>query len=298
MVLGQPRHLQVSPTGRAAVFGKPIGHSRSPALHNAAYSALGLDISYGAVEGGAEDAASLAAMLRSEPGWLGASVTMPLKHALVPLMDSVSERVSRLGTLNTIVVRSGPGGVALHGDNTDVDGIVRALAGLGLESAGRMAILGAGGTATAATEAARLLGARALDFVVRSGPRAADCLALAERSGMAAVAIDAATAGSRMGEYDAVVSTLPAHAADGLLADLRIHTLRPGTALLDVVYNPWPTALATAWSGAGGVAAGGLTMLVHQAVQQVRLFTGGTDAQREQVTNVMCDAVGVSRPVH
>ncbi|MGJ9402074.1 shikimate dehydrogenase [Arthrobacter sp. KK5.5] len=287
----------MTPSGRAAVFGQPIGHSKSPALHGAAYASLGLDISYSAVEAGQEDAPTLSAMLRSEPGWLGASVTMPLKRALVPFMDSVSERVSRLGTLNTIVVDGGPDGVRLHGENTDVDGVVRALADLGLTSPGRIAILGAGGTATAATAAAHLLGAHGVDFVVRSAARAAECVELARSFGLEARALDAPSAGARMGEYDAVVSTLPAGAADGLLADLRVDAIRPDAALLDVVYDPWPTKLAEAWSKAGGRTAGGLSMLVHQAVEQVRLFSGGTEDQRKQVTNVMCDAVGVARPV-
>lgn len=283
--------------GQAAVFGQPIGHSKSPALHRAAYAELGVDVHYRAIEAGVSDGPRLARMLREEPGWCGASVTMPLKQAMVPLMDSVSERVTRLGALNTVVVSGDPGPVRLHGENTDVDGIVQALGDAGATALGSVAILGAGGTASAATAAAHLLGARRLDFVVRDAGRAADVLALAGNGRCRAEAVDARTAGARIHQYDAVISTLPPHAADGMVDALGLDRLAPGTPLLDVAYDPWPSALAAAWTAAGGSVVGGLSMLVHQAVVQVRLFTGISGADWPHVTNVMCDAVGLPHPI-
>ncbi|GER22181.1 shikimate 5-dehydrogenase [Zafaria cholistanensis] len=283
--------------GRAAVFGRPIGHSRSPVLHRAAYALLGLDIGYTAVEGGEEEAPRIAAMLRSEPGWRGGSFTMPLKHVMVPLMDTVSDRVARLGVLNTVVVsRDGTGQVRLHGENTDVAGIVRALRDAGTTRLSRAAVLGAGGTAAAATEALAQLGAASLDYVVRTPARAAGVLALAADLGLEARAVSAEEAGARLGEYGAVVSTLPPHAADGMVGALRVDTVPARTPLLDVAYDPWPSVLAAAWEAAGGRVVSGLSMLVHQAVEQVRLFSGAGDADWERVTNVMCDAVDLSRP--
>src|SRR5690606_20326102 len=106
---------------RAGVLGHPIGHSKSPALHAAAYRVLGLDVDYRAHDVRPEQLAGFVAGLRTaDPAavdWLGLSVTMPLKAAMVGLMDSVSSRVERLGVLNT-VVRAGDG--ALTGHNTDV----------------------------------------------------------------------------------------------------------------------------------------------------------------------------------
>lgn len=287
----------MSADGRAAVFGQPIGHSKSPALHGAAYAELGLDVDYRAIDAGTSQAVALGQMLRGESGWLGASVTMPLKQAMVPLMDTVSELVSRLGVLNTIVVRGEPGAIRLHGENTDVHGIVQALSDAGATSVRSVAVLGAGGTATAATAALQLLGARELDFVVRDAGRAAEVLGLAEAGGCRAEAIDARTAGERMGHYDAVVSTLPPHAADDLVGALGLSGVQPGTPLLDVAYDPWPSALAAAWSASGGSVVGGLSMLLHQAVAQVRLFTGRDEADWPRVTNVMCDAVGLPHPI-
>lgn len=296
---------QAAAQGRAAVFGQPIAHSRSPQLHRAAYAALGADLGYSAIEGGESDAPALAAMLRTGGDWRGASVTMPLKAALVAHMDSVSERVARLGALNTIVVShpGGPGTAAvLRGENTDVEGIVRALADAGLTRADRVAVLGAGNTATAATEAVALMGATSVDYVVRSAARAAETLALAKLLSLEAEAIDAATAATRLREYDAIISTLPPHAADSLVDALGIApgAIAPGAALLDVAYDPWPSAIARAWEGAGGSVVNGLSMLLHQAIEQVRLFTGITEADWEHVTDVMCDAVGLPRttPTH
>lgn len=298
MINGQPTGH--TGTGRAAVFGQPITHSRSPQLHRAAYAALGAELGYSAIEGSEADAPALAAMLRTGEGWRGASVTMPLKHALVAEMDSVSERVARLGALNTIVVShpNGPDGEAvLRGENTDVEGIIRALADAGLHRAGRVAVLGAGNTATAATEALMLMGATRVDYIVRSAARAQETLELAQLLGLNGEAIDAATGARRLREYDAIISTLPPHAADALVQDLGITpgAIVPGAALLDVAYDPWPSAIAVAWADAGGSVVNGLSMLLHQAIEQAKHFTGITEADWNHVRDVMCDAVGLPR---
>ena len=282
--------------GKAAVFGQPIAHSKSPALHRAAYAALDVPIDYQCLEAGAGQAPELAERMREEAGWRGASVTMPLKNVMVPLMDSVSERVQRLGVLNTIVVSQASGRVHLRGENTDVDGIIRALAEAGAQHVNTVAVLGAGSTATAATEAFQAMGATTVDYVVRDAGRATGVIELATELGCTATAIDVAAAGQDLNRYDAVVSTLPPRAADALIADLQLQKLRPGTALLDAAYDPWPSALATAWEAAGGMVIGGLSMLLHQAVEQVKMFSGVTEADWGQVTNVMCDAVGLPHP--
>lgn len=282
--------------GKAAVFGQPIGHSKSPALHRAAYANLDIPIDYQRLEAGAEQAAELTARMREEPGWRGASVTMPLKQAMVPLMDSVSDRVRRLGVLNTIVVSSNSGRVQLRGENTDVDGIIRALVDAGAAQVRNVAVIGSGGTASAATEALHTLGATTVDYVVRDAGRATGVIELATQLGCTARAIGVSEAGAGMARYDAVVSTLPPQAADALIEALQLPRMRPGTPLLDVAYDPWPSALATAWEAAGGTVISGLSMLVHQAVEQVRLFSSVTEADWAQVTNVMCDAVGLPHP--
>lgn len=259
---------------RAAVLGRPIGHSMSPLLHRAAYAHLGLDIEYSRREVDVENLTDFLSGEGSEPGWLGWSVTMPLKAAMVEHMHSVTDRVRALGALNTVVHR--PGG--LTGANTDVDGIVAALREVGTSpelglGTGTVAIIGAGSTAVAALAALADLGfddvrvyARAPERVAALGPVSEAWGVRCEASNMDEFAGDAVS-----GALDAVVCTLPPRAADGLSVGLR--DLRTGVALLDVSYAPWPSALADAWEHAGGRVVSGLTMLLHQAVAQVELFT-------------------------
>ncbi|MDO5743407.1 MAG: shikimate dehydrogenase [Micrococcaceae bacterium] len=303
---------------RAAVLGHPIAHSRSPLLHATAYRALGVDIEYTAIDMLPGEVAGFAARLRTEPGWAGVSVTMPLKGALIEHLDELSARVLRLGALNTVVVQRLDGHVRLRGHNTDVDGIVRALSNLlpsRLDSGNstqdtapgsihRAGILGSGNTALAALEACRSLGFTHVDLLVRDRQRAGTALALAHSLGLVGRAVEIGDAREQLPGYEALISTLPAHAADGLLSALGLdHEVRtprtvlsPGAVLLDVAYDPWPSALARAWEFAGGTVVSGLAMLVHQGVEQVKLFSGVHDADWDHVTNVMCDAVGLPRP--
>src|SRR5215210_8095696 len=123
---------------RAAVLGRPVGHSLSPVLHRAAYAALGLtDWSYDALDIGAEDLPVLLAGLGEE--WRGFSVTMPCKQAAVDLADVVEPLPRLLGAANTLV-RTEAGWRA---ENTDVPGIGVALQLGGIEQVGRAAIVGA-----------------------------------------------------------------------------------------------------------------------------------------------------------
>jgi len=116
---------------KAAVLGSPIAHSLSPALHRAAYTALGLtDWSYQAIEC---DQAALPALLAGcGPDWAGLSLTMPLKRAVLPLLDRTDPVAADVGAANTVVF--GDGG--RHGYNTDVPGMIAALAGAGLVGRG------------------------------------------------------------------------------------------------------------------------------------------------------------------
>ncbi|GAB3899596.1 hypothetical protein GCM10027612_59790 [Microbispora bryophytorum subsp. camponoti] len=112
---------------RAAVLGSPIAHSLSPVLHRAAYAAMGLaDWRYDAIECAEDGLADLVG--GCGPQWAGLSLTMPLKRAVLPLLDTVSDLAVAVGGANTVVFRDG----ARHGENTDVYGIVQALAEAGV----------------------------------------------------------------------------------------------------------------------------------------------------------------------
>ncbi|MDT4962934.1 MAG: shikimate dehydrogenase [Pseudonocardiales bacterium] len=247
---------------RAAVLGRPIQHSLSPVLHRAAYAALGLDWAYAAIDCGV---AELATVLADRSDWAGFSCTMPLKHAALDLADDVSALASLVGAANTLLPRPGGGWLA---DNTDVAGIVAALGG---EQVGtrRVTVLGAGGTAQAVLVALAQLNVASCAVLVRDPSRAAAAITTAATAGVRAE-IGALTPHAPQLDADLVVSTLPPGAADPLAA----HAWTPGQTLLDVVYAPWPTAIAAAVEAAGGVVISGAQMLLHQAAAQVELMTG------------------------
>lgn len=288
-----------------AVLGHPIGHSKSPALHRAAYAHLGVPFDYVAIDVQQHQLAGLLGRVRVEGDWYGLSVTMPLKNVALPLLDEVTAGARLLGAVNTVVVRpGGTGGPTLAGHNTDVAGIANALrhAGLAVAGAGglRAAVLGGGGTAVSALAALAGLGAGAVDVYVRSPERAAGTAEVARTLGLDCALLPYAGAAAALSGYDVVVSTLPPRGADELAAGLAgAHTA--GKFLLDVAYDPWPSALAGAWAAGGGTIVPGIEMLLYQAVEQARLFTAvpgaGLEAAFDEsgVINVMCDAIGLAR---
>jgi shikimate dehydrogenase len=248
---------------RAAVLGKPIAHSLSPALHLAAYEALGLgDWSYAVIEC---DEDELPAVVDScGPGWAGLSLTMPLKRAVLPLLDVTDSLAAATGGANTLIFRDG----RKYGYNTDVPGIVTALTEAGVKSVGRVTILGGGATACSALAALADLGVTAAEVVVRDAARASGLLTAAGRLDLAVTLSGTPSAAS-----DLLISTLPAGAADGYARRLLAGELAAG-GVLDVVYADWPTPLAVAAAETGATVVSGFEMLLHQAAGQVELMTG------------------------
>lgn len=255
---------------RAAVLGHPIAHSLSPVLHRAAYRALGLDgWTYEWVDVTSEQLPGFVAGLDSS--WAGLSLTMPLKHAVLPLLDHVDPLAAVVGAVNTVLVQPVGAVRTLVGANTDVHGLVAALRE-GLPAApATAAVLGGGATAASALAALGELGVTDPAVYVRSLGRAGPLVRAAHQMGVEPRFRPYAAAGAELGEADVVVATLPAHSADDLAAALPAHVTG---VLLDVVYEPRPTALAVAWRSAGGIVVPGERMLLHQAAEQVRLMTG------------------------
>jgi shikimate dehydrogenase len=250
-------------------MGSPIAHSLSPALHTAAYRSLGLTgWTYDVRE---VDAAGLGPALdRLGPEWVGVSLTMPLKQAVLPLLDEVTDLAAAVGAVNTLTLTDG----RRLGDNTDVHGIVAAFRAAGVTDADGAVILGGGATAASALAAVGALGERQPVVAVRSTARAGALLEAAERLQVTPRLVPWEGASDLVRSAPLVVSTVPAGAADGLAAQLAGGAPgRPGV-LLDVVYRPWPTALARSWAAGGGTAVPGLDMLLHQAARQVEIWTG------------------------
>jgi len=257
---------------KAAVLGSPITHSLSPFLHRAAYSALSLDDwSYSLIECSSEGLAAFIDGLG--PDWAGLSLTMPLKRTVLPLLKHVDPVAAATGGANTVVFR----GDGRHGYNTDVRGIVDALAeagvtGPGSTAPGSVTILGGGATACSALAAVRELGAGQATVVVRDPSRTDDLRDAAARLGLRAQLRDFGylTSGA-LGEL--LISTVPAGVADPYAARIGRGAAAPA-AVMDVVYHPWPTPLALAATAAGATVASGFAMLLHQAAAQVELMTG------------------------
>lgn len=276
---------------RLAVLGSPIAHSLSPALHTAAYRALGLDWEYTAVDV-AED--HLDAFLDGlTPDWLGLSLTMPLKHAIQPRLSDIDRVGALTGAVNTVRFGETPamtpatpaagtptagtptaGTVpqrTLTGYNTDVPGLVRALAEAGVERATHVTVLGAGATAASALTAAADLGAESVEIIARTPERAAPLVDLGRQLGLVVTTADLGTVAATGRTSDLVISTMP---GDAELPLQFPPEFRARTPLFDVGYAPWPTALARSWAAAGGRADSGVTMLLHQALVQIRIFVG------------------------
>jgi shikimate dehydrogenase len=241
-------------------------------LHRAAYAALGLaGWEYTAREC---DEAALPGLLASLDGsWRGLSLTMPLKRAVMPLVDVLTPLAREVGGVNTVTWEPAGGGRRAVGDNTDVHGLVASLAEAGVAApVGSAVVLGGGATACSAIAALRELGCGTPVVQVRSPQRAGELLAAAERLGVRPELAPLDDVAAPLAA-DVVVCTLPADggtAWSGLLPPGE----KPAGVLLDVGYHPWPTGAAAAWGAAGGAAVGGFGMLLHQAVAQVRLMTG------------------------
>jgi len=273
---------------RAAVLGKPVAHSLSPLLHGAAYRALGLTgFSYGRVEVSEAELPGFVAGLGSE--WVGLSVTMPGKRAALACADAASERVRAVGAANTLVQHE-PG--VWYADSTDIDGVSGALrnaAGFDETAGGTGVVLGAGGTAAAAVGAFAELGLRKVRLVVREPTRARQTVASAARVGIEVEVLRWAETdfAALARDHVALVSTVPAAAVQPHVRELAM-----APCLLDVIYDPWPTPLASAVFERGGTLATGLHMLLHQAFGQVEQFTGAA-APRETMRRELVAATGI-----
>jgi shikimate dehydrogenase len=260
-----------APPRRAAVLGSPIAHSKSPQLHLAAYRALGLDDwIYERIECGAEELPGVVGGFG--PEWVGVSVTMPGKFAALRFADERAERAALVGSANTLV-RTTRGWRA---DNTDIDGVAGAVG----SASGRALVCGSGGTAPAAVVGLAELGVRDITVVARNPEKAARLADLGTRVGVATrfCGLDSGELAGQVAAAEVLVSTIPADVA-AHYAD----TFAAIPVLLDAVYDPWPTPLATAVAAAGGRVISGLQMLLHQAFAQVEQFTG-LPAPREAMT--------------
>jgi shikimate dehydrogenase len=257
----------------------PAGHTRSPAMHGAAYEALGLDAAYLAFDVPPAGLESALAGLRAV-GARQLSISIPHKEAILPLLDEVDQNAREIGAVNTVVLREG----RLLGSNTDWLGATTALETRG-SLAGRSAVvLGAGGTARALVYGLRRQGAE-VSILNRTESRAHD---LAREFGLAHAGPleDLAKL-----EHDVLVNTTSV----GLGRDespVEPTWLRRGSTVLDAVYSPERTRLLSDAESAGAHTISGKWMLIHQAVAQLEAWTHALHDRetRKNITNVMAQA--------
>lgn len=270
----------------AAVIGDPVRHSRSPAIHNAAFASAGLDWAFTAFEVPAGKGADALEAMRVL-GLAGMSVTMPLKAEVAAAADTADAEVEVLAAANCIVPL---GDGRLHAANTDAAGFVAGLqADAGLSPEGlRVVLIGGGGAARAV--AWGLAGAGAADVAVlnRTGARAEDAASIAN-------------AASRSGHPGRVGAMEDIAAADlvvnatsvGMGSDASMPCeptlLRPGQVAVDLVYEPIETAWLAALRQQGVEAHNGLSMLAYQAAAAFELWTG-TEAPVESMRRAAVSA--------
>jgi shikimate dehydrogenase len=261
----------------AGVIGDPIHHSLSPALHNAAFRALGLDWVYVAFPVAAGQGAAAVAAMRAL-SLAGLSVTMPHKTDVVAGVDRLGPTAARLGVVNTIAWAAGGDGGELEGESTDGGGFIDALRGDdGFDPRGRRCVvLGAGGAARSVTLALAQSGAGPVTVVGRRSEAADLCARLAGSSGSALPAGDRAAVAAAVAAAELIVNATPVGmvAGDGIPFDLDPQTLHPGQLVVDLIYAPATTPLLAAARSRGVATTNGLGMLIHQAARQVAIWTG------------------------
>lgn len=239
------------------VLGNPIGHSRSPAMHNAGFAALGINAAYVPLQtGDAEDFVQFARTVNLQ----GASITAPHKVAVVPHMDDVDPIARRVGAVNTLVVRDG----RWIGFNTDVAGFLAPLTKQTTLKGTRATVLGAGGAARGVAIALADQGAH-VTICARRPDRARE---IADLVGGLVGELP-----PRAGTWDVLVNATPV--GTGVDGENPVEgTPLDGRLVYDLVYNPAETRLLAAGRAAGCITIGGLEMLVAQAERQFELWTG------------------------
>ncbi len=256
------------------VIGNPIAHSLSPAIHNAAYEALGLDFVY--VANRVTDVKSALAGMRALGNFRGMSITIPHKIEAMQYVDEIREVDRAIGSINTVVHE----GDRLIGLGTDGPGALKALTDAGVALAGKQVLmLGAGGAARAIAftlaRAANLSGLTLLDInePFMQGLRAD--LSKGTALAVSAAALDAGSLVGAMARADVIVqcTSVGMHPKQGVSlipADL----FRPGQVVFDIVYTPLETKLLADARGRGLQTISGVEMFVNQAVLQFEQFTG------------------------
>jgi len=273
-----PPRVPITATTRlVAVIGDPIAQSRSPLMHNAAFRALDLPFAYCAFRVVPDEVGAAVAAVRAL-GLAGLNVTIPHKQAVIPHLDTLSPVATLTGAVNTIVNRDG----VLHGDNTDVPGLSRALDEAGFATRAKLAlVLGAGGSARAAVVAlarrartvvvAARREAQAQSLIAELAPGVRARLQVAPLSDFAA---PHAAAAKLLARADVVLNTTPVGMHGEGFLPFAFAATGPDCLFYDLVYTERATPFLAAARRARRRGANGLGMLLHQGAVAFELWTG------------------------
>lgn len=278
-------------TQLCAVIGNPIGHSLSPAIHNAAFDALDLDFVYMAFR--VEDVKGALAGMRALPNFRGMSVTIPHKIEAMKYVDEVVEVDRSIGSINTIINENGK----LIGLGTDGPGALKALVDAGVQLDGKnVLMLGSGGAARAI--AFTLARNTQLSKLILMDVNEPMLLGLASdlRAGTGAsiesVLLTDDSLAQVMGYADVIINCTPIGMHPNENATLvPVGLFRPGQVVFDIVYTPLETRLLADARSQGLQAISGVEMFINQAVLQFKHFTG-VDAPIEVMRRVVMERLG------
>ena len=265
---GVSRGMISGKTGLLALVGQPVGHSLSPAMHNAAFVADGLDLVYICLDVDPDD---LPAAVRGLEALKlrGFNVTMPHKRAMIPLVDELDEEARISGAVNTVVIEDS----GLRGFNTDGGGMVMACQEAGIELSGkRVLLLGAGGTAAAIAVAFGKAGVGELHIANRSVEHAAYLRDKLHGTGMKGLVVHPL---DTLPDAEIVINATPLGMKEGDLLPVPPAYVREGRGFCDVVYRPGTeTPLVRLARERGVPVVAGDRMLLYQGVLAQRFWTG------------------------
>ncbi|MEY4901285.1 MAG: hypothetical protein RLZZ190_12 [Actinomycetota bacterium] len=257
----------------AAVLGSPISHSLSPRLHMSAYKHLNISGNYGSFD---VPAGSLRDFLKDKAnGWTGFSLTMPLKEEALSVAEIINPLAKRIQSGNTLI-RQG-NSWSLH--STDVLGFQNAWNQENSSKPKTVLIVGSGATARAA--AAAFDDAKtSISVLHRNTERGQSMQSSVNVSGMKFLPWQFSNS---FYESDLVINTTPKAVLDSFAHEL---SHKPNGTFFDVIYNPWPTQFASAWTNSGSPVISGLDLLIAQGIEQIRLFTG-IDIDRQEISTFL-----------
>ena len=256
----------------ACLLGQPIAHSLSPALHNAAFAALGIDAHYEARLVTPDDLPRAVAALKASD-CLGGNVTAPHKRAVMDHLDEISDEARAVGAVNTVVNHRG----RLEGSNTDAAGLARWMRLAEIDPAGQRAlVLGAGGAAHAAVWALADLGADSIVVVNRTVERAQDLVTRLrtrlKRTELMWGNLEEASEPALAPWPVIINATSLGH--QGAAPEVHPSCYSRDSVAIELAYNPPETAFMVAAREAGARAENGLGMLLHQAALAFERWTG------------------------